>query len=141
MMEDRRYSACLRICSKTMNVTEITNTLATVPTKAHDKGTPFSSRAAKSRLRQESLWLLESSLDRLEPLDAHLEKLAVFIEEKAAQLKNLISECNIDIFCGVFSESGQGGFVLDSVLLKKISLLPIDIVFDIYVSSSSEEGS
>jgi hypothetical protein len=53
------------------------------------QGTPFRSRNPKSRLREESLWLLESDLSRLELLEAHIEKLATLIEEKNSLLKHL----------------------------------------------------
>lgn len=139
MIHQNRYSASLRISSKTLNVADITTILGMEPTRTHEKGEPFSSRNSRSRLRQESLWLLESGLDSSAPLDAHIEKLAASIEEKAVLLKNLIPICYMDIFCGVFSESGQGGFVFNSVILKKLTAIPIEIVFDLYLSSPSEE--
>lgn len=138
IIHQNRYSASLRISSKTLNVADITKILGMQPTRTHEKGEPFSSRNP-SRLRQESLWLLESGLDSSEPLDAHMEKLADFIQEKAVLLKYLIPICYMDIFCGVFSESGQGGFVFNPVILKKLTAIPIEIVFDLYLSSPSEE--
>lgn len=138
MIHQNRYSASLRISSKTLNVADITTILGIEPTRTHEKGKPFSSRNP-SRLRQESLWLLESGLNSSEPLDAHMEKLADFIQDKAVLLKYLIPICYMDIFCGVFSESGQGGFVFNPVILKKLTAIPIEIVFDLYLSSPSEE--
>jgi hypothetical protein len=140
-MDDNRYIASLRISSKTLTAADITTTLGIEPTRQHEKGTPFSSRNPRSRLREASSWLLESDLSRSEPLEAHLEKLATLIEEKISQLKYLMTACQIDIFCGLFSESGQAGCVLNSLVIKRLAVLPIDIVFDCYVSSPEEEDN
>lgn len=134
MNNESRNSACLRISSKTLSAAEITNILKREPTRAYDKGTPFSSRNPKSRIRKESVWLLESGLESSESLDVHIEKLVLFVEENTDLLKNLLPISYIDIFCGFFSESGQGGFFLDSALLKRLTVLPIDIGFDLHTS-------
>jgi hypothetical protein len=138
-MDENRYTASLRISSKILTAADITTTIGVEPTRQHQKGTPLSSRNPKSRLREESLWLLESDLSRLEPLEAHIEKLATLVEEKASLLKPLMLTCEMDISCGIFSESGQAGWVIDSLLIKRLAVLPIDVVFDCYVSSPEEE--
>lgn len=132
MTDNKWNSATLRISSNTISAAEITVILGVKPTNSYEKGTPVSSRNPKSLLRQESVWLLESGLDNSEPLDTHIAKLISLVEGKFDLFKELIPVCHIDIFCGFSSENGQGGFVLDAGLLKRLTAIPVDIVFDLY---------
>jgi hypothetical protein len=87
------------------------------------------------KIRQESSWILESGLDESEPLNLHINKLLLSIESKVERFKELMSVCDIEIFCGFSSENGQGGFVLDAELLKRMSIIPLDLVLDLYPAS------
>jgi len=137
MSTEKWHAACVRISSKTLNVAEITSMLGIEPTNSHEKGTRMSIRNPKSRIRQESVWILESGINSEEPFDAHLERLVSFIEEKAEQLQRLMPMCYIDIFCGFFAEEGQGTLHLRATLLKRIMVIPIDIVIDLYPPSGN----
>jgi len=133
MTTEKWHEACVRISSKTLSVAEITSMLGMEPTISHEKGTRMSVRNPKSRIRQESVWILESGINSEELFDVHLERLVFFIEEKAEQLQQLRPMSYIDIFCGFFAEEGQGTFHLRAELLKRImAIIPIDIVIDLY---------
>jgi Domain of unknown function (DUF4279) len=90
-------------------------------------------------VRQESLWLLESGLTTLEPLESHIEKLVCFLEEKTELFSNLLSSCSVIIICGFSSENGQGGFTLTSKLLSRIAVLSVDLSVYLYPKSSTGE--
>ncbi|MGK7899881.1 MAG: DUF4279 domain-containing protein [Hormoscilla sp.] len=115
-------SASLRIVSKTITPAGITKTLGIEPTRAYAIGTPVK-------------WILESGLDESEPLNLHINQLLLLIESKVERFKKLMSVCDIEIFCGFSSENGQGGFVLDAGLIKRMGIIPLDLVLDLYPAS------
>jgi hypothetical protein len=119
---------------------EITTTLELEPTTSHDKGTPISKRNPNSKLRQHSVWILESGMARTEPLESHIEKLALLLKENESTFIQLSSSCEIDIFCGISSENGQGGFALEASLLKKLTAIPVNLIFDLYISENQQEN-
>lgn len=131
--------ASLRITSQSKSAAEITKLLRTEPSEAYEKGASLSRTNPQSPARQESLWVLESGLHESQPLEAHITKLLSFIERNLSVLKDLLLDCEIDLFCGFSSSNGQGGFVLTSDLLKRITVLPIDIVLDLYPPEKDEE--
>jgi len=134
-MDQKWNSASLRIVSKTITPAVITKTLGIEPTCAYAIKTPVNPRNPSGKIRQESSWILESGLDESEPLKLHISELLLLIESKVERFKELMSVCDIEIFCGFSSENGQGGFVLDAALLKRIGLIPLDLVLDLYPSS------
>lgn len=141
MMDENWSTASLRIGSKTMSIGEITDIMGVKPTESYEKGTPLSRRNPKSAVRQESLWIKESGLDSSEPINTHISSLISLIENKVDLFKQLIPNCHIQIFCGFSSESGQGGFVLDAGLLKRLTLIPLDMTLDLYPPSHDRPES
>ncbi len=131
-MDDKWNAASIRIFSRSMSPQEISEALNSEPTHSHKKGDPVSKRNPEGAKRNENLWVLESGIDSSEPLDGHIEKLVEIIERKLDAFKILLQKCEIDIFCGFSSENGQGGFVITSDLMKRLTIIPIDIVLDLY---------
>ena len=127
--------ASLRIYSQFLTAEEIGRLLQSVPTHSFEKGTPISTRNPTGPARDQSIWVLSSRLDGSKHLDEHIEELVTFIEQKLPQLEKLCSSCEIDLFCGFSFAGGQGGFELGSALLKRLTALPVDIVFDLYSTS------
>ena len=133
MEEDERWSTVsFRIGSESMTSAEISRFLSTEPTSSYEKGTPVSKRNPNSPLRKNAVWLLDSGLPDDQPLEAHITKLVEYIEGKHGLIKELPSECEINLFCGFSSGDGQGGFVLDADLLKRLAFLEIDLVLNLY---------
>jgi len=128
----RWHSAALRIRSSILTVAEISKAMQCSATNSFDKGTPYSQRTHKSNNREESIWILDSGCSETDPLEFHLDQIISFIEVKERDIMNLLNTCSIDVFCGYSSETGQGGFTLNSSLLQRIAKLTIDITFDIY---------
>jgi hypothetical protein len=119
--DNRKWGrATLRIASKELSVGEITQALETPPTGSYEKGDRISPRLPPDKKRKCSLWKLESEseVSTLERIEEHLGFLATFIETKIEPLRSLMTQCEIDIFCGYSSGSGQGGFTLSPELLK-----------------------
>jgi hypothetical protein len=140
VQEDEKWAtAALRIHSQNLAADEITTALGSEPTRTAAKGEPMSPRNLKSALFKEHLWLLSSTIAKTKPLQDHISQLLEFIEQKLPVLKELGKNCEMDLFCGYSSGNGQGSFVLEAELLKRITVLPIDIVFDIYSTPPSED--
>lgn len=132
MSESIWATATLRIHSRTLNAQKISALLETEPTGTKVMGERLSSHNPNSAVAESHLWRLESGLTSDRPLEDHIEKLVEFIEQKLPAFKELMKECESDLFCGYSSESGQGGFVLKSKMLKRLTAIPVDVVLDLY---------
>ncbi len=130
--DDKWSSASLRISSETITLNEICEKLNTRATRSYERGSPVNPKSSNSPLRQENLWILKSSLDDTLPLERHIEELVNFLEHNIDVFKTMFPKCEIELFCGFSSTYGQGGCILTSDLIKRISAFPIDIVLDLY---------
>jgi hypothetical protein len=130
---DKESKVTLRVSSSEHSLLEIIDIIGEKPSSGYEKGELVSSKSAIPPYREESLWFLESGLSKDFTIDEHLLKVTEFIESNCDKLKSLISiGCDIDVYCCYTTYNGQGGFVLTSDIIKKFSVLPIDIVFDFY---------
>lgn len=136
--QEKWSSASLRISSKSLSVTRISSILKTEPSRSIEKGSPISLRIPSPPLSEESRWLLNSGVDDSEPLEEHIRKLLSYIEQNITAFKTLLVDCEVDMRCAFSSDSGQGGFVLDAELLKRLSAIPIDMVVSLYPPGESE---
>jgi hypothetical protein len=135
--EEKWNSVALRISSKTRSVAEISRMLNMKPTRSSDKGTLTSPRNPHSKIREESMWILDSDLTDSQPLEAHITKLIGYIEQNITVLKDLLVDCEIDMWCAFASNNGQGGFLLDAKLMKRLTVIPIDIIVSLYPSGTA----
>lgn len=133
-LEKKWSSAALRISCKFKSVAEITKILGTEPSRSINKGAQVSTRGPNYPISEESRWILDSKVAETEPLEKHIEKLILYIEQHTIALKKLTSDCNIELWCTFSSDSGQGGFVLDANLLKRLTLFRIDLIVSLYSS-------
>jgi hypothetical protein len=130
-VEDGKWSkASLRISSTTLQPSEIAEIIGLEATKTHTKGTLKNSRF--TLVWPTSLWLLNSPLSDQNGMADHLRFLLDLLEPKMDALKQLFEKCQIDLFCGFSSDSGQGGFTLDAVTLSRLSKLCVPLVLDLY---------
>ena len=127
-------SATLRIASKTMNAKDITIAIGVDATECHDIGEVLSLKSPRPKNRKETLWLFKSCVSEDLPLEEHIKDLLFFSETKYQELDSIASKCDIEVFCSFASTNGQGGFVLDHVLLQRLAKSKIDFVFDLYLS-------
>ena len=134
-----RYSASLCISSQTLSAKDITNILAIEPTRQHEKGTRMSSRNPNSRIRQASSWILASTLNKEELLSTHIEQLISLIEERTNEFEKLLEVCEMDIYCGFFSDEKSGEFSLNPKLLKRLTVIPIEIIVILYPPTSDSD--
>jgi len=131
---DKWATAALRIHSTVLSAQKITEALKTEPTSIRVKGELLSPRNPRSAVCEAHLWVLESGLDARSSIENHITQLVQFIEQKLPILEALMKDCNIDLFCGYSSGSSQGGIMLEANLMKRLAIIPIDLMIDIYAS-------
>lgn len=93
-------------------------------------GDKISSRS--EGVRSENLWCFEITEEGILALENQLARVVEILEEKAQEIHELQQNCDVELFCGYFSDSGQAGFVLSTALLKRLSQTGVDLVFDVY---------
>lgn len=118
----------LRVFSNCIDLLAIKEVLGE-PSKGYSKGDSFSKG---NKTRENSYWSLESSLNPSAKFESHVAEILNYIESKADVFSRMQNECEIDLFCMLSSDNGQGGFSLPVSLSEKLSEYRLDIVFDIY---------
>ena len=131
-MHDKWARCSLRISSAQKICKSISDVLGAAPSSAVDLGTPISKYDPSSGLRTNSTWILESGLGTTEPLEKHIERIFQFVESHSSGLRQLATDCSMEIFCGFSSGNGQGGFVVPSDLLRGFGESGLDLVLDLY---------
>jgi hypothetical protein len=107
----------------------------TQPSKCFEKGTLLSPRNPNSQRRESALWILESKSLETDRLEKHITELLEFVESKASELTALSSQCLYDVFCGFSPEEGQHSVILKADLLRRLEVVPVDLVIDILVDN------
>jgi hypothetical protein len=121
--------ATLRVFSQTYNFSQLKDFLGE-PTKGFSKGDSYS---RENKIREKSFWSIESKVSPNEKFELHIMDIINFIKAKEAAFSTLHNDCEVDIFCMLNSNNGQGGFMLPYHLADEISKYHLDIVFDVYV--------
>lgn len=132
MSSAQTSSISLRVASRTIDCREISSILDMEASRTHAKGELFSPRSPSSKKLEEAIWLFELDFDEQLPLEKHIEGLLEILKGKAERLRKAKENCDVDLICCFSTENGQGGFVLNHDLLRELSLMKIDVVFDIY---------
>lgn len=129
----REYSkwsaASFRICDELLDLGEIEKTLGIKATRSHLKG---QQRSRSNAVFPESLWSLSSPLNKSDSLEKHLEWLLDRLEPKVEEIKYLSRFHRLDFFCGFASTNGQGGFILQPLLLLRLAKFGIPLGLDLY---------
>ena len=130
--EEKWSMASLCIYSKEINAQDISKILKASPSYSRELGVPVSGRNIHSMLTEEACWFLDSVLMESDPLEEHIKSLLSFIEQHSESFQTLKKDCLIEIRCAFSSENGQGGFVMDSCLIKKLADISVDLVVMLY---------
>lgn len=123
------FKATLRISSTKYTLEQLRSLLGD-PTKGFSLGDAYSNGRKK---RTHTYWALESSCSSEAQLERHLNELLDYIAAKSMQFSNIKKECDMDIFCMLSSDNGQGGATLPSETMKRLSDQALNLVFDIYI--------
>ncbi|HEX5994416.1 MAG TPA: DUF4279 domain-containing protein [Jiangellales bacterium] len=114
-----------------MSAAAVTERLGIEPTYSHEAGDTFGPRGEQRR--GQAMWSLSTRDDGPGRLDEHLDRLLDRIEPKRPIIEDLAREGHqMDWFCCVRVDGGQGGVVLSVDLLQRLAALPIELALDIY---------
>jgi hypothetical protein len=102
-----------------------------VPSFSAERGEPITSRHP-TRLRDCSLWGLDSRLDDHQPLHHYLADLLDQLAGKHQVLTELAVGYEIDWFCLAATDNTQGSVELPHELIARLAAIPGDLVLDIY---------
>jgi len=123
--------ASLRVYSSTLSLVEITNTIGVESSKGYSVNEPWDKYP--DRIRKDSLWLKHSTLADDVELVEHLLQHLNFIENRKDIFLSLRDKCEIDLFCFLGSDNGQGGIYIPHNISKRLSELEIDLIVDIHI--------
>jgi hypothetical protein len=116
-------------------VEEITARFGIEPTRVTERGEPVSLRDPHSKLRDVTVWALESRIDELEPLASHLVSLLEQVEPMRPALVGLIDEgCELEWSCYLEARPLGSMTRLGARLVARLAGLGGDIVLDVYDS-------
>lgn len=132
MPESKWSAGSLRIVSRTITVDEISAVLGIQPDDHFEHGSLDIACNPDTFRRERSVWILKSGLSSDRWLQEHAEALVRRVEGHRDSLGRLAESCDLELFLGFSSESGQGGCLLPARLLTQIGSLGLDVVLDLY---------
>ena len=129
--------ASLRIQHERLPARAVTERLGIEPSQSFEVGDPFS-RGTRSRTH--SLWSLESSRSKAgDDLEGHLRELLDLMLPLREPLSGLAAEgYDMDWWCFIGEEGGQGGVTLSDSLLRDLAVLPVSLSLDIYAGEGPD---
>lgn len=134
-----RNMASLAITSSTLTAQNITNHLKINPSVSHEIGTPLNPKNPGKKIRDTSSWILESKLNREEPLEEKINELFDIIQNSLDLFKQIDQEIDMEIYCSFFLKQKSDVFSLPSTTIAKIGSLPVNIIVAIYPYDYSGE--
>jgi hypothetical protein len=123
--------ATLRLYSDSATAAQVTHRLGLVPSFSAERGEPITPRHP-TRLRDCSLWRLDSRLDDHQPLHQHLADLLDQLAGKHQVLTELAVSYEIDWFCLAGTDNMQGSVGPPHELIARLAAIPGDFILDIY---------
>lgn len=136
MAEGKQAGISLRITSRSLSASRISEIIGQQPTRSFDKGDEITVRGRQRGSREHTMWLLESPLPGSSPIEQHLDWVARFLHAHQSQLSLLETTCDFDAFCLYSSDNGQGSICVSKSLIQRLRDFPIDLVFDLYLSGT-----
>jgi len=122
--------ASLRIFPGEATAASVSDRLGILADESHEVGddNPRSGRPWKN-----ALWTLRSTLPETEPLSAHLAELLDRVAGVSEVLTAMHSEgYQMDWFCYVYRDNGQGGPSFEPEVLLRLGGLPAVLDLDVY---------
>jgi len=118
--------ATLRVKSEQLNLEDISDVLGP-PTSGFSKGDEY---GKAKQLRKHTQWSFVACGEDNSPLQQHILTLLNFLSEK--EIASIRQKCDVDIFCMLSSNNGQGSFTIDRTIYEKLLTAGLPITFDFY---------
>lgn len=133
-----RVYASLRIQHESLPARAVTERLGIAPSASFEVGDPF---LRGTQARTHSSWSLDSSRSKEgDDLEGHLRELLDRLLPLRGHLADLAAQgYEMDWWCFIGEEDGQGGVALSEALLRDLAVLPVSLSLDIYAGEGSSE--
>lgn len=119
--DEKTAEATIRITSRRYGIAEITDRLGVEPSRTSDGTTSGDQR-----------WMLDSQLRDAQPIEDHVAHLLEILWQRRKSLVELAGECEIDIWCTLWTNTGFIGVVIDKKLIERASELGVELTFSFY---------
>jgi hypothetical protein len=132
------YLVALRITGKALNVTDVTHMLGITPTQTRIQG---QLRPGGRSVWDESMWEYEvrgnNRKGEWRSLEGGLDKILSRFAPSKKILRRYQRGFKVQLFCGHFSSSFNGGPKLSPALLKRLGNFGVELFLDTYSSIQS----
>ncbi len=91
-------------------------------------------KATRKVEKPESKVMFDCGLRENELLERHVENLCAELESRSEEIRSLPGDCEIVIWCVIYSKSHFVGFELDSVLIKRLAHLNTSVILSYHES-------
>jgi hypothetical protein len=130
-------AASLKIASDTMTIDDLTATLSLDPSDVYlkgtpYKGTPYTRRNPRSKLRTYNVWIRDSGLGSDAPFLDHIDMLLEDIAPCREQLETLVGRCVLDLCTGYGPGDEPGMITLDHARVARLARLPVSLTVDLH---------
>jgi hypothetical protein len=132
------YDVALRISGKTLDVTEVTSTLGLKPTQIRIAG----QRRSEKSVWDESMWeyrVLSSKRMPWSSLEKGLDRIVSIFRPHQKLLRQYQRRFRVQLFCGHFSSSFDGGPTFSPPLLKVLGNFGVELFLDTYFSDEPKK--
>jgi Domain of unknown function (DUF4279) len=123
--------AALRVSSRERSASEIASFLGLKPSRSVERGA-YKTTNGTDGYREESRWILDSTLDDGHSVEEHIEHLLKVVEDSRSRLQRLPEDCEIDIWCTVSSDSGFAGLSFDKDVIKRAAAVSVGLILSVY---------
>lgn len=128
-----KTAACLRVTGDDLDPDEITHKLGKEPTGAERKGDIIrGKKTGRERVARSGGWRLVASDREPGDLDGQIREILGALTDDVSVWNQLASRFKIDLFCGLFMESGNEGESLSPESLRLLAARSIQLDLDIY---------
>jgi hypothetical protein len=122
----------LLIKSSSMDISQISTALEIASAETFAKGSPMSLRQG-AHAHQVSVWKLRGQALADAPLAVHLGDVLDRVESKAERIRELASQCSVEIWVSASMIGGQSsGLDIDAQAMTRAGRLGATLIFDIY---------
>jgi Domain of unknown function (DUF4279) len=99
------------------------------PTKGHSIGDAV---AGRPQVHPSTYWAREARAPENETLESKIQEMLGFFEDRADAVSQLRARCDLDLFCMLATDNGQGSASLSSATIRRLGASGIPIHFDVY---------
>lgn len=119
----------------TLRVFSVSNSLSDLKAKLGEPTEGFSFEDEKSGgrgKRDKTCWALEVSNSQDGNLESNILEIVSFLDDRANTFQELRQSCDVDLFCMLSTNNGQGGALLSDAMMRRLVFYGLSIVFDVY---------